>query len=145
MPTQPLDFSQLIQEIDVDIRCFDNEAPTCHNPIISNLGRSPLIGSENESLIGPPTKDPLTKPQVSNPTQETNTSTPTPNLTNPVSDKKWVRIQRPTHIPAEENVVVSLGKRSPPPILEYSRSQKRRTTNGDDSSTPSPETAAAGR
>ena len=145
MPTQPLDFSQLIEEIDVDIHRFDNAAPACHNPNNSNLGRSPLLVNEHETPIGPPTKGPLTKPCDSNPTQDTNTTSPTQNLTNPVSDKKWVRMQRPTHIPVKENVVVSLGKRSPSPTFEYSRTQKRRTTQGDDSSTPSLETAAAGR
>ena len=123
-PTQPLDFGQLTEEVDVDIRCFDNADPACYNVNNCHLGRSPLLVNEQESLNGSPTKGPLTKPRDSNPTQDTNSTTPAQNLMNPANDKKWVRMQRPTHIPVEENAVVSLGKRGPSPTLEYSRTQK---------------------
>ena len=64
---------------------------------------------------------------------------------NPANDKRWVRMQRPTHISDEAKDVVSLGKRGPLPIIEYFKSQKRRAMLGDDSLTPLPQTAMAGK
>ena len=70
---------------------------------------------------------------------------PSQNLMNPANDKRWVRMQRPTHISDEAKDVVSLGKRGPLPIIEYFKSHKRRAMLGDDSLTPLPQTAVAGK
>ena len=121
-PTQLLDFGQLIEEIDVDIRCFNNVDPACNNTNDSHLDQRPLRVNEQESLSGSPFEGPLTKPKVSNPIQDTNSTTVAQNLMNTTNEKKRVQMQRPTHISIEENAVVSLGKRGPSPTLEYSRS-----------------------
>ena len=140
--SQP-DFEQIIADIDEDIRCFDKVDLGAPKP------SEPQPGPSQQSGNGPsPAKDPTIKTPSSlmdpNPLKDISNHPPAQGLLNPGNEKRWLRIQRPTHAIGDENTEISLGKRGALPTSENSNSQKRRAVTKDASTTPLPQTAAAG-
>ena len=141
--TSKSDFEQIIADIDEDIRCFDNVNPGVQKP------SEPHRGPSQQSGNGPsPEKDPtqITHSSLmdSSPLKDISNHPPPQGPLNPGNEKRWLRIQRPTHAIGDENDEISLGKRGALPTSENSNSQKRRAVTKDVSTTSLSQTAAAG-
>lgn len=119
--------------------------PARNNSNDTHLGRSPFHDNGTNKPKDSPTKSHHVKPTDPSPLKDITNSTLAQLPLILASDRRWVRMQRPTPILDETNLEFSLGKRGPLPTLENSNSQKRRAALGDDSSPPSPQMAIAGK